>query len=90
MKGSLRFENRRINLQMDTLKLRNALERKMTAIDKDYDEMYFRHYQYKADPRRIQPLKIALQDFKIHLIEYGEILERLQKQKNQEKRSKHG
>ena len=89
MKGSLRFEYKKIDLHMDTLKLRNALERKMTLIDKDYDEIYYRHYQYKADPRNIQPLKAAVKTFKIHLLEYGEILERLD-QNRQKERSKHG
>lgn len=86
MKGSLIFENRKVKLEMERLKLINALERKMGTIDKDYDEIYYRHYQFKANDKRAEQLRAAIRILKGDIDEYRDILDRLLKYNEEQRR----
>lgn len=81
MKGSLKFENPKPPINTEEMKLYIALERKMALIDKDYDAIYYRHYQFNADSKRIDPLFDILQKFQMDLNKYLEILRKIKKMK---------
>lgn len=90
MKGSLIFERqKKLRTDMELIKLYTALERKMTIIDRDYDDIYYRHYQFKAEKKRAQQLEDSILKFKTDLLKYEEIFKRIKKYyKDQDKKRK--
>lgn len=81
MKGSLKFGIRERNIDMGLLNMETALERKMGLIDKDYDVLYQRHYNFKATKKNVNALIEDIKKFQSDLVKYEEILRRYIKYK---------
>ena len=58
-----------------------SLERKEDLIDKDYDRLYYLHYQFRNDKRYVESLLLHIKKFKTDLVKYEDVLKRYLKNK---------
>lgn len=58
-----------------------SLERKEDLIDKDYDRLYYLHYQFRNDTRYVESLLAHIKKFKLDLVKYEDVLKRYLKNK---------
>lgn len=81
MKGSQVFVSKykKYNKELDNFF--TSLERKEDLIDKDYDRMYYLHYQFRTDERNKEALLRHIKKFKNDLLKYEEVLKRYLKNK---------
>lgn len=65
-----------------------SLERKEDLIDKDYERLYYLHYQFRNDERYEEALMEHIRKFKGDLMKYEEILKRYKKNKEKKNGNK--
>lgn len=84
MKGSRVFINKIKVYDKELENFHNSLERKEDLIDKDYERLYYLHYQFRNDTRYEEALLEHIRKFKGDLLKYEEILKRHKKNKERE------
>lgn len=81
MKGSQVFVNKYKTYNKELDNFYTSLERKEDLIDKDYERLYYLHYQFRNDNRYSQALLEHIKKFKLDLMKYEDILKRFMKNK---------